>query len=122
MLKSIFLIGLGGAIGSIFRYGVGVLVKKYLQSDFPVATFTVNLIGSFIIGILFGILSKTDQETSLKLFLITGVCGGFTTFSAFSLENMRLIQNGNTGLALLYIASSILLGILMVGLGMHLTK
>lgn len=109
MVKDFLLIGLGGAAGSVLRYASGLLMSN---KHFPIATFCVNIIGSFIIGVVFA-LSIRDEAFSnnWKLFLATGFCGGFTTFSAFSLENMGLLQSGKYSMALLYIVVSILLGI-----------
>ncbi len=109
MIKNLLLVGLGGGLGSILRYVTGLVITTKL---FPYATLTVNIIGSFIIGIIFALaLKEQDLLSNWKLFLATGFCGGFTTFSAFSLENMGLLQSGKTGLALMYIVLSIVLGI-----------
>jgi fluoride exporter len=118
MIKNILLIGLGGGIGSITRYVASLVIKS---KTFPFATLTVNLIGSFIIGLVFAISIKQEgMEDNWKLFLITGVCGGFTTFSAFSLENVQLLQSGKTGIALAYIIVSMVLGIAATFLGYQL--
>jgi len=123
MLKTLLIVGLGGGIGSIFRYLTSVLTQKHVQSLFPWATFLVNVIGCLIIGILVGLFAKQQIEnTDLKLLFITGFCGGFTTFSAFALENIKLFQSGNTLLALLYIALSVMLGVFAVWIGMLLVK
>ena len=115
MIKKLLVVGLGGAIGSMLRYATSLLINtKY----FPWPTFAVNILGSFIIGVVFAISIK--DETFLnnwKIFLATGICGGFTTFSAFSLENMGLLQSGKYGMALIYICLSILLGIAAAFLG-----
>jgi CrcB protein len=118
MIKNILLIGLGGGIGSITRYVASLVIKS---KTFPFATLTVNVIGSFIIGLVFAISIKQEgMEDNWKLFLITGVCGGFTTFSAFSLENVQLLQSGKTGIALAYIIVSMVLGIAATFLGYQL--
>lgn len=123
MFKTLFIVGLGGGIGSAFRYLTSVLSDKYIQNSFPWATFLVNVIGCLIIGILIGFFAKQQVENpALKLLFVTGFCGGFTTFSAFALENIKLFQSGNTLLALLYIALSVLLGIFAVWGGMLLVK
>jgi len=109
MIKNLLLVGLGGGIGSMLRYAGSLLISTRI---FPYATLTVNIIGSFIIGIVFALSIKEEIITgNWKLFLATGICGGFTTFSAFSLENMGLLQSGKYGMAFTYIALSILLGI-----------
>lgn len=123
MFKALLIVGIGGGIGSSFRYLTSVLTQKYIQSLFPWATFLVNVIGCLLIGFLIGFFTKQQVEnTELKLLFITGFCGGFTTFSAFALENIKLFQGGNSLLALLYIALSVLLGILAVWGGMLLVK
>ena len=118
MIKNILLIGLGGAIGSISRYLVSLLL---LNKSFPVATLLINVSGSFIIGLIAAYALKNEWfVANWKLFLATGICGGFTTFSAFSLENLQLLQQGKYLWALLYIAASILLGLLATFFGYKL--
>ncbi len=123
MIKAVILIFFGGGIGSVFRYLTSVFTEKYVQSTFPWATFFVNVVGCLIVGILAGLFVR-QQLTSpdLRLLFITGFCGGFTTFSAFALENVKLFQNGNSLLALLYIALSVILGVFAVWTGMMITK
>lgn len=118
MLKNLLLVGLGGGIGSMLRYAATLLISPRY---FPYATLAVNMIGSFIIGVVFAMSIK--DETFLnnwKLFLATGLCGGFTTFSAFSIENMGLLQNGKYGLAVAYIIISIVFGIMAAFWGYQL--
>lgn len=123
MFKTFLIVFLGGGIGSAFRYLTSVITEKYVQSSFPWATFLVNVFGCLLIGILIGFFTKQQIENSnLKLLFITGFCGGFTTFSAFALENIKLFQSGNSFLALLYIALSVLLGVLAVWTGMIIMK
>ena len=99
----------------MLRYITGLFITTKF---FPYATLTVNVVGSFIIGIIFAITIKEELLLSnWKLFLATGFCGGFTTFSAFSLENLGLLQSGKTSLALLYIGLSLVLGITATFLG-----
>lgn len=123
MIKAIIIVFFGGGIGSVFRYLTSVFTERYVQSTFPWATFFVNVVGCLIVGILAGLIAK-QQLTSpdLKLLFVTGFCGGFTTFSAFALENIKLFQNGNSLLALLYIALSVILGVFAVWTGMMITK
>ncbi len=118
MLKNLLLVGLGGSIGSMARYAASFLVRSKL---FPYATLSVNIIGSFIIGLVFALsIKEAGLSNNWKLFLATGICGGFTTFSAFSLENMGLLQSGKIGMALTYIILSIVLGVTATFLGYQL--
>ena len=110
MIKDLILVGVGGGAGSALRYLTGRLVQ---QGTFPWATFTVNVAGSFIIGILAAKLTQTGgYSDTCKLLFITGFCGGFTTFSAFSLENINLLQQGKLGMALSYTFASIIVSLL----------
>ncbi|MEQ1553910.1 MAG: fluoride efflux transporter CrcB [Ferruginibacter sp.] len=118
MLKNILLVGLGGSIGAMLRYIITLLLKV---QNFPYQTLLVNIIGSLVIGLVFGLSAKNHNfPESLKLFLATGICGGFTTFSAFSIENMNMLKQGNYLLAILYIFASITLCIIAVFAGFKL--
>ncbi|RZJ67440.1 MAG: fluoride efflux transporter CrcB [Flavobacterium sp.] len=119
MWRNLLLVAFGGAAGSVLRYLASVLTAKYISSAFPIATFAVNVLGCFLVGFFFGYLEKNQlSDSGMKWLLITGFCGGFTTFSAFSLENIKLFQNGNPALALIYIGSSIITGLAAVWLGL----
>lgn len=123
MLKTILYIAFGGAIGSVLRFLISLFVAKFWQNHFPLATFLTNIVGCFLIGIFIGYLEKNNlTDSNLKWFLITGFCGGFTTFSAFGLENINLFQSNNSFLAFAYIASSIIAGLFAVWLGLFLSK
>lgn len=115
------MIGLGGGIGSIMRF----LVSKipFVQSSFPWATFVVNIVGCFFIGLFIGLsVRHLMWGMNMRLFLVTGFCGGFTTFSTFSTENVYLYQSGNYFLLAVYILSSIIVGFAAVLLGLVLSK
>jgi CrcB protein len=123
MLRAILLVGIGGGIGSIFRYLTSVFISKYFSASFPWATFTVNLTGCLLIGLLMGYFGRQQaMDTKFYWLFVTGFCGGYTTFSTFSSENIHLLQSGNTLTALLYIAGSILCGLLAVWLGLVCMK
>jgi len=123
MFKTILFIGIGGAIGSVLRYLTSVMVSKYWANHFPLATFITNILGCFILGLLIGLLEKNNLANSnLKWFLVTGFCGGFTTFSTFGFENYSLFQSNNSILAFIYIAMSVLVGIFAVWLGLFVSK
>lgn len=123
MLKNILLIGLGGFIGSIARFLVSRLNNHVEWLSIPVGTLAVNIIGSFLIGFLIGISEKSPILTvELRMFLMVGLCGGFTTFSSFSGENLMLMRNGQFLPIFLYTGLSILLGFTAVYLGYVSTK
>jgi len=111
-MKLILAIGAGSFIGGIFRYLLSLLVQSKTTTNFPLGTLIVNIIGCFFIGIVFGIFDKGQMSHEWKLFLATGVIGGFTTFSAFSVETFTLFKEGHATFALLYIFASVLLGLL----------
>lgn len=118
MIKNILLIGLGGGIGSMCRYSASLLL---MNKSFPVTTLLINISGSFIIGLVAAYALKNEWfAANWKLFLAAGICGGFTTFSAFSLENLQLLQQGKYLWALLYIAASIVLGLIATFFGYKL--
>ena len=111
-MKLFFLIGIGSFIGGIFRYLISSLIQAKTVSLFPFHTLIVNIVGCFFIGIVLAIFDKGQISHEWKLFFTTGILGGFTTFSAFSSETFFLFKNGNSGYALLYILTSLILGLL----------
>jgi len=123
MIKNILLIGLGGFAGSIARYFVSKLNNHIELLSIPVGTLLVNIIGSFLIGFLVGISEKSPVLTvELRMFLMVGLCGGFTTFSSFTGENLMLMRNGQFFSLFLYTGLSILLGFTAVYFGYISTK
>jgi len=121
-MRIVALVGIGSFIGGTLRYLIAQMVQSKFLSAFPFGTLTVNIIGCFVIGLVFGMSEKLNLSPEWRLFLATGICGGFTTFSAFSLETMQLLRDGQIFYGLLYVATSILVGLLAVYLGMTLLK
>ncbi|NCB83128.1 MAG: fluoride efflux transporter CrcB [Bacteroidia bacterium] len=117
-MKQLLLVGFGGFFGSIARYWMSKLNLTWDFHSIPMGTLAVNIIGSFLIGFMLGIFMNSNLlYTNLKLFLVVGFCGGFTTFSSFTNENFLLLQNGQYLTALIYIGGSIIIGILAVFAG-----
>ena len=117
MLKSFLLVGAGGMVGSVLRYGCYLLIRS---TSFPLATFIVNIIGSFAIGLIAGYAGRMQEPQQMQLLLATGLCGGFTTFSAFSADNLRLLNEGKIAMALGYATLSVVLGVLFTYIGYKL--
>lgn len=114
---------IGGGIGSVLRYAVQMLMHERITAyNFPWATFSVNIIGSFLIGLFYALSVKLNLPAEVRLLLTAGLCGGFTTFSTFSNDNLELIRQGHWILALIYITLSIILGIAACFLGSALTS
>lgn len=120
MIKDVLLVGIGSFVGGVLRYLVS-LMMKWGGSWFPWATFTVNILGCLLIGLLWG-WSSRSLSPQLMLLLSVGFCGGFTTFSTFSKESLMMLQGGSYWMFALYIAGSLLLGIGATALGWQLTK
>ena len=122
MLKTILAVGTGSFLGGAARYLVSLAMKGLIKG-FPWATLAVNLVGCFLIGLLWGIFSKNGSEGSnWALFLIVGLCGGFTTFSTFSKEALVMLQGGNVWGSAGYVAISVVAGIALVAAGFYLIK
>ncbi|MGV3529450.1 MAG: fluoride efflux transporter CrcB [Flavisolibacter sp.] len=123
MIKNLLWVGIGGGVGSIARYLVQRWVNSLYVYSFPLATFLVNIAGCLLIGILYALAEKTNVLTpATRLLLITGLCGGFTTFSTFAFENTDLMRTGNHLVFALYAGGSVLVGILAVFIGSAIIK
>jgi len=123
MIKSILIIWIGGGFGSVLRFLMQNLAVKYFHTSFPLGTFLVNIIGCFFIGIFFGISEKQGWMTSeWRLFLITGICGGFTTFSSFSYDGISLLRQGDYLYFGAYLILSVGLGLLATFFGNMMIK
>lgn len=122
MFKTLVLVGIGGAIGSICRYLLGYIIGRHINIVFPYGTLSINLLGSLVIGIVYGLAFKNLVTEDWRIFLATGFCGGFTTFSSFAFENVTLLQEGEIGLMLLYSAVSLLAGLLLTYAGLLIGK
>jgi CrcB protein len=127
MVKLMLLAGAGGFIGSAARYSMQVLYYKLFPSAsismFPVVTLLINIAGSLVIGIIYG-LSDNGKLASeeIRIFLATGICGGFTTFSAFSLESITLLKSGETLYFIIYVCASVILSIAAAYAGVKIIK
>lgn len=112
-MQAALLVALGGAIGSVARYNVGAFVLHHTgPATFPYGTFTVNVAGCVIAGLLAGLGEHFEFLTAdVRLFLFTGFLGGFTTFSAFGVETIGLVERGEWGVAAIYVGSSVLCGL-----------
>ena len=118
-MQAYLLVGIGGAIGAMARYGAQVLIGS-LPNGFPISTFLINIVGSIAMGVLVGVLAKytPNYQNEIRLFVAVGLFGGFTTFSSFSLDAIALIERGDVLLAGVYIVGSVLLSIAGLWMGM----
>lgn len=119
----LLLVALGGAIGATLRHLVGVLTLRWLGSGLPWGTLTVNIVGSFVMGVVVELIARRfDASMELRMFLMTGILGGFTTFSSFSLDTAVLWERGDTGLAFTYVAASVTLSIAALFAGLAVVR
>jgi CrcB protein len=124
-MYALFLVIAGGGIGAGLRHGVNIYAARYLGAEFPWGTLTVNVVGSFLIGALaawFAFRGDSFATQSLRLFLTTGILGGFTTFSAFSLDFALLFERGDAMLAVVYVIASVVLSLLAIFAGLWLVR
>ena len=123
MIKNFLIVGLGGAVGSMLRYGVQRILQVQGTATFPTGTLLVNIAGCFLIGILWSMISRSlTWNEEMKLLLMTGFCGGFTTFSAFTLEGIGLLKENKTALFLIYLTASVVGGLLATFIGIRIVK
>jgi len=121
MMKELLWVFVGGGLGSVLRYGVSLLQgRPVTDGGFPWATLSVNVVGCLLIGALTALCARQVLGNDLRLLLVVGLCGGFTTFSTFGNEALTLIRNGAWGMAAAYVLISVLGGLLAVALGSRL--
>jgi len=113
------MIGIGGGIGAILRYLISVVPLKV---SFPVQTFVTNVLGAILIGVVVEMVAGKEISENWNLFLKVGICGGFTTFSTFSLETYNLIEKGNSWIALGYAVLSVVLSVVGVFIGRGIVR
>ena len=123
MDRTLILVGIGGLAGSILRYLITLFFARQAGSTFPYGTLVVNLTGCFLIGLIFALSEKGDVlSPEWRILLTTGFCGGFTTFSTFSYESIRLMQDGEVLFVSLYVGISVIVGLLATWLGMLIIR
>jgi CrcB protein len=120
---SYFIVFLGGGLGAALRHGINILVGRGLGAGFPYATLLINITGSLAMGLVVAYFAfKGDASQQWRLFLTTGILGGYTTFSAFSLDAALLYERGAVGLAALYVVASVVLSIAGLFAGLYLVR
>jgi len=117
MVMKILLLAAGGAIGTVSRYAVSGLTHKFIDGTFPVGTLAVNVLGSLMIGLLWGTWETANLSSHLRTFLFIGIMGGFTTFSTYSLETLNLFREGEIRMAVINVLANNILGLFMVFAG-----
>jgi CrcB protein len=123
MIYKLFIIGLGGFLGSVSRFLLSKVIQEQSNSNFPWGTMVINILGSFLLGVIFALSVKHSiLNPTWRNFLAVGFCGAFTTFSTFSLDNFQLIVNQQIGYSLLYTIISVVLGFGFLYLGILLTR
>ncbi len=121
-MKNIIYIFIGGGAGSIFRYLIQLAINQSVMTKFPLGTFVVNIIGCFLIGAFYSLSERLNLSNEVRLLLTVGFCGGFTTFSTFSTENLNLLRENLYGTFFLYTFLSVVVGIVSVFAGIWVVK
>jgi fluoride exporter len=121
-MKVILAIGAGSFIGGISRYLLSLFIQNRVFTTFPFGTLSVNILGCFLIGIVFGLADRGNMSQEWRLFLATGVLGGFTTFSAFSNETIGMMRDGQFWYASSYVIASVVLGLIATFIGIMIIK
>lgn len=110
-MRTILTIGFGSFIGGMIRYMLSLFIQSKTVSEFPVGTLLVNIIGCFLIGVVYSFAEQGKMAVEWRLFIATGILGGFTTFSAFSMESFMMLRNGYYGMMTVYVFLSLVIGI-----------
>ncbi len=122
-MLNILLVAVGGAIGSVARYLVGLGATRLAGPNFPFGTLTVNIAGAFAIGLLVEMIARRfDASAEMRVFIVTGILGGFTTWSSFTLDTMVLFERGEIGLSALYLLASLLVSFAAVFAGLAMGR
>ena len=122
-MRALLFVGIGGGLGSILRYVISLFIGKHVPVIFPLGTLIVNISGCFLIGVFYSIVTRhTDFNFEWRLFLITGICGGYTTFSTFSYDGLILLKQGSNLSFILYVLGSVVIGLLATFAGAALFK
>lgn len=123
--RAILAVGFGGVVGAQARYGVGVWVDGHWGMDFPLGTLLVNASGSVLLGVLLTVIAERERRGQgflLRLFVVTGILGGYTTFSTFSYEAIQLVRDGRVVPAVVYVVARLVMGIVGVMAGIALAR
>ncbi|RKE03742.1 fluoride efflux transporter CrcB [Marinifilum flexuosum] len=123
MLRTLLLIGMGGFLGSVSRFLIGQGLHRIFDTVFPIGTMTVNIVGSFIIGVVYSLAERDNLiSPEIRMFLAVGFCGGFTTFSSFAFDKLNLLKDSGFLYLSMYVGGSVFLGLLAVYLGTQIHK
>jgi len=122
-MRALLFVGIGGGIGSMFRYAISLFIGRHVPIAFPLGTFLVNISGCFLIGVFYALATKyTGFNPEWRLFLITGICGGYTTFSTYSYDGLILLRQGSNLYFMIYVLGSVVLGLLATFAGAAIFK